>query len=428
MHNEERSKAWRIGLAAEAVANFPVARKLLESRQLSVTALVAVKYALTGENHEELLHRAIGLTEAEAAVLASQYRPKPPRSDSIRPVTILLPALVSAPAGATASSSRPANGADVSPSAPRFELVLEQRFEISTRVTPEVHAQFEAVKAALSHKVPNGNINDILGECFRITLEVCERRKIGAQPRTEHSTPSAMSSPATDDGNAAAKQFAEPRAAAPVLSLSSERDSNSAAVDPALSVSSEPESTARTTDPLLSPSIERHSSSAAVDPVLSLSIDRQFPPHRSDPVLSLSSDRQFPPHRSDPVLSLSSDHQSPRHAARRNEPDLSNGLPPPPPTSFEAFDAELDGRSRLVSVLVRRTVWERDKGRCSFRGTDGHVCGSRYQLEFDHWKAFSLGGEHTVANVRILCSAHNRYEAERVLGARLMRKYFRRAA
>src|SRR5687767_7143296 len=52
---EERTKAWRLGLAAEAVATYPLARELLESRQLSVSALIAVKQSLTSENHQELL-------------------------------------------------------------------------------------------------------------------------------------------------------------------------------------------------------------------------------------------------------------------------------------------------------------------------------------------------------------------------------------
>src|SRR5689334_6898487 len=81
---EERSKAWRIGLAAEAVANFALAEELLLSRQLTVSALVKVKYALTAENHERLLRGAIGLTEDEAEVLASQFSPRPARTDSIR--------------------------------------------------------------------------------------------------------------------------------------------------------------------------------------------------------------------------------------------------------------------------------------------------------------------------------------------------------
>jgi Holliday junction resolvasome RuvABC DNA-binding subunit len=37
-------------------------------------------------------------------------------------------------------------------------------------------------------------------------------------------------------------------------------------------------------------------------------------------------------------------------------------------------------------------------------------------LEIDHKKPRALGGEHTVANTRLLCRGHNQWEAERVFG------------
>src|SRR5262249_25642030 len=41
-------------------------------------------------------------------------------------------------------------------------------------------------------------------------------------------------------------------------------------------------------------------------------------------------------------------------------------------------------RARTIPAEVRRAVWERDGAACSWRGPDGHVCGSRWKLEFDH--------------------------------------------
>ena len=42
-------------------------------------------------------------------------------------------------------------------------------------------------------------------------------------------------------------------------------------------------------------------------------------------------------------------------------------------------------------------------------------------VEFDHIEAFARGGHATVDNVRLLCRAHNGYEAERTFGAEFMR-------
>jgi hypothetical protein len=50
----------------------------------------------------------------------------------------------------------------------------------------------------------------------------------------------------------------------------------------------------------------------------------------------------------------------------------------------------------------------------------GKRCESRTRLEFHHEETFARGGEATVANTRILCSAHNQHEAERVFGAAFM--------
>jgi hypothetical protein len=61
-------------------------------------------------------------------------------------------------------------------------------------------------------------------------------------------------------------------------------------------------------------------------------------------------------------------------------------------------------------------VWERDCGRCTFTSADGHRCEETRQLEIDHIMPVALGGETTAENLRVLCRAHNQYEAERVLG------------
>ncbi len=72
-------------------------------------------------------------------------------------------------------------------------------------------------------------------------------------------------------------------------------------------------------------------------------------------------------------------------------------------------------RSRHISAAVRRTVWIRDGGRCTFAGREGR-CGERGFLEFHHRKAFALGGDATVDNIALRCRAHNLHEAEALFG------------
>lgn len=74
--------------------------------------------------------------------------------------------------------------------------------------------------------------------------------------------------------------------------------------------------------------------------------------------------------------------------------------------------------SRPIPAAVQRAVWARDRGRCAFVGRSGHRCGERAFLEFHHITPFAVGGGTTVANLRLLCRAHNGMESTRWFGAR----------
>jgi hypothetical protein len=76
--------------------------------------------------------------------------------------------------------------------------------------------------------------------------------------------------------------------------------------------------------------------------------------------------------------------------------------------------------SRTIPAQVRRAVWERDRGQCTFIGAKGHRCGARRFLEFDHVHPVARGGTATVEGMRLRCRAHNQYEAERAFGAAFM--------
>jgi hypothetical protein len=83
---------------------------------------------------------------------------------------------------------------------------------------------------------------------------------------------------------------------------------------------------------------------------------------------------------------------------------------------------------RHVSNAVRRDVHDRDGEQCAFVSDDGTRCTERGFLEFDHNTPACLGGQPTVDTIRLLCSAHNQYEAERILGVDFMRRKRKDAA
>ncbi len=67
-------------------------------------------------------------------------------------------------------------------------------------------------------------------------------------------------------------------------------------------------------------------------------------------------------------------------------------------------------RSRYIPATVKREVWCRDGGRCSYVDPhSGRRCGSRFLLELDHIVPFALGGSAEPGNLRVLCAAHNRF-------------------
>jgi len=80
--------------------------------------------------------------------------------------------------------------------------------------------------------------------------------------------------------------------------------------------------------------------------------------------------------------------------------------------------SETNGRH--IPARVRRTVWVRDQGQCTFVSESGHRCEARKPLEFDHVQEVARGGEATVAGIRLRCRAHNQYQAECTFGAEFM--------
>ena len=66
--------------------------------------------------------------------------------------------------------------------------------------------------------------------------------------------------------------------------------------------------------------------------------------------------------------------------------------------------------SRYIPAAVKREVWRRDQGCCSYVDqASGRGCGSRYRLQIDHIVPFALGGDAQPANLRLRCEAHHRY-------------------
>ncbi len=84
---------------------------------------------------------------------------------------------------------------------------------------------------------------------------------------------------------------------------------------------------------------------------------------------------------------------------------------PPVPT-----DPGISRSSRHIPNAVKREVFERDGGRCTFVDSQGRRCGETRFIEYHHCLAWAKGGEHSAANVTLRCRCHNGHAARQDFG------------
>jgi len=76
-----------------------------------------------------------------------------------------------------------------------------------------------------------------------------------------------------------------------------------------------------------------------------------------------------------------------------------------------------------VTAAVKRAVWSRDDGRCTWPLDSGGICGSTLRLEIDHVIPRGRGGASTIDGCRLLCAAHNLLAARQVYGDEWMDRF-----
>ncbi len=80
--------------------------------------------------------------------------------------------------------------------------------------------------------------------------------------------------------------------------------------------------------------------------------------------------------------------------------------------------------SRYIPQELKRLVWQRDKGKCTYIDPlTRKQCDSKHRLEYDHIYPVSLGGESIEQNLRLRCRTHNQVAAVAVFGHRKMAKF-----
>ncbi|TDI46124.1 MAG: HNH endonuclease [Acidobacteria bacterium] len=92
-----------------------------------------------------------------------------------------------------------------------------------------------------------------------------------------------------------------------------------------------------------------------------------------------------------------------------------------------AKDADTSPGVRGIAAAVKRFVWARDGGQCTYVNYNGRRCPERHRLEYHHDDPYGRGGDRSANNIRLMCKCHNLYMAELDFGKEKMDPY-RRAA
>ncbi|MGC3996861.1 MAG: HNH endonuclease [Anaeromyxobacter sp.] len=324
--------AYRRITAMRLLSRFPSLEAPLREGRLSLSTLGMLRDVLTEENLGELVGSAAFKSKAEVERLVVTLKPREAPKDGVRrlpsppsgapqprPVDPTgVTALVTAPVEAARSQhqepavpTEPAfalSAPSLSPGRPEVHPVNAEQWSMRVTLDEAAHADLETLRELLSHKVPDGNLADVLKEALRCAVEKHAKRK-GAVGLTRAPAPAA---PAPEVSTSSAVSAAVP-APAPAPTSS--------------------------TDPL---------------PLFAT-------PYRFDP--------------------------------------------------------------RTVTADVRREVWARDGGCCSYVSPDGRRCCSRWQLELDHIDPEAKGGPPTAANLRLRCRGHNLWAAVQAYGREKMEAF-----
>jgi hypothetical protein len=85
--------------------------------------------------------------------------------------------------------------------------------------------------------------------------------------------------------------------------------------------------------------------------------------------------------------------------------------------------------TRYISREIKRIVYRRDGGRCTYVSPDGRRCCATTNLHYDHIRPWALGGSsRDPANIRLLCASHNLWAAVRTFGEKVPNQSARRHA
>jgi hypothetical protein len=449
-------EAQRRSQAARTARQFPMLFEMLAEGAIHMTGLLLLAPHLTAENCAELLARARFRTKRELERLIAEIAPRadvPSRIEPLGPgpktAANLWQAYTASLRGrvrdlelGTGRGEAPAPVFDLSEQAAISELnedlpasalaetpapapketthhaadsdpVVPLRYRIEFTVGQDYVDGLEEARNLLQRQVPNRDVARVHELAMGMFVEHLRKRRgvvSGARRRVESERveiPKEGKERPIEDG-AAPERISEP--------LPSEGSAPERIDDPVRVSESAPE---RFSEPMRA---ERSAPERTRDP---LQVDESAPERISKPLPSEGSaperiddpsqaDECVPERKTEPSKGSEPAAERTMDPSKRNEcvpGRIVESLPPE-----RSAPARMATTSRHIPAAVRRHVWARDGGRCTFSDARGCRCRERSGLEIHHEQPFALGGPPTVENLRLVCRAHNALFAERDFG------------
>jgi len=218
LHMSEAEAGLRIRVA-RAARRYPVIYRHVDRGELHLSAVSVLAPVLTPDNHQRLLRAAVHRTKAQVQEQVADLCPQPACPDTVRKLPSARrqdlpdqpgPSLfdpTQAPNAPASVSSAQAMSAQADSSAPPSERrqagaatvapLGQQRYRIQLTADRHLHDQLKVAQDLMRHKVPDGDLNVILGKALTLLVQTLKKQRFArtsapraaakpTQPGTRH--------------------------------------------------------------------------------------------------------------------------------------------------------------------------------------------------------------------------------------------------
>ena len=363
--------AWRRIKAIRLCADTSGARERLQDGSLNLSTAAQLHNAFERSRSCAPVADAAGAAAEEAPRSGSTAAPSVPRSASLDAAA--RQELVELAAGkSTRQVMQMLAGVDPELAAPgeRLRALGDGRRELKAVIDAECQRRLEQLRALLSHVDPHLTLGQLVG---RLVQEGLDRYDPGRPRRGRRNG-------RRGSGTGERSLLTAPQDAGRAATSAGKRETRGGNATPAVIPPAHPVEN------------RRPGSSSPAKPDATAS-NGASPPQRTAAA------------KPDRLPAGNCDRSTPS-TAKPAVPAAGNGTPAPQRTSAAKPGVS---RPRSVPVAVKREVWQRAQGRCSYVDRhSGRRCGSRFLLEIDHIVPYALGGGAEPDNLRLVCQAHHR--------------------